>query len=102
MLRRIAYVETRDGSDPDTYSEGNNGGIWAVSETAFENTGSALLALEHKQIVQQFGIDYDTPAMIGVAAYDVIQFLWLSWWLATHSNTMCVMHAYNYFISRMH
>ena len=27
MLRRIAYVETRDGSDPDTYSEGNYDGI---------------------------------------------------------------------------
>ena len=25
MLRRTAYVETRDGSDPDTYSEGNYG-----------------------------------------------------------------------------
>ena len=61
MLRRIAYVETRDGSDPDTYSEGNYGGIWAVSETAFENTNdtsNALLALKHEQIVQQFGIDW--------------------------------------------
>jgi len=58
LLRRIAYVETRDGSDSDTYSEGNNGGIWT------KDTSSALPALEHKQIVQQFGIDYDTSAMI--------------------------------------
>jgi len=61
LLRRIAYVETRDGSDPGTYSEGNYGGIWAVSETAFENTkdtSNALLALKHEQIVQQFGIDW--------------------------------------------
>jgi len=61
ILRRIAYVETRDGSDPDTYNEGNYGGIWAVSEAAFENTkdtSNALLALKHEQIVQQFGIDW--------------------------------------------
>ena len=61
MLRRIAYVETRDGSDSDTYSEGNYGGIWAVNEDAFENTkdtSNALLALKHEQIAQQFGIDW--------------------------------------------
>ena len=61
MLRRIAYVETRDGSDSDTYCEGNSGGIWAVSETTFENTkdtSNTLLALKHEQIVQQFGIDW--------------------------------------------
>jgi len=61
MLRRIAYVETRDGSDPGTYSEGNNGDIWAVSEAGFNNTkdtSNALLALKHEQIVQQFEIDW--------------------------------------------
>ena len=61
MLRRIAYVETRDGSVPDTYSEGNNGGTWAVSENAFNDTGdasNALLALKHEQIVQQFRIHW--------------------------------------------
>ena len=61
MLRRIAYVETRDGSDPGTYSEGNYGGIWAVNEAAFNNTkdtSNALLALKHEQILQQFGIDW--------------------------------------------
>ena len=61
ILRRIAYAETRDGSDLDTYSEGNYGGIWAVSEVAFENskdTSMPLLALKHKQIIQQFGIDW--------------------------------------------
>ena len=61
MLRRIAYVETRDGADPDTYSEGNNGGIWAVSENAFigtKDTSNALLALKHEQIAQQFRIKW--------------------------------------------
>ena len=36
LLRRIAYVETRDGTDADTYSDANyHGGIWRVSEEVF-------------------------------------------------------------------
>lgn len=31
FLRRIAYVETFDGVDSDTYREGYHGGIWQVS-----------------------------------------------------------------------
>ena len=61
MLRRIAYTETRDGSDSDTYSEGSYGGIWAVSEAAFENskdTSQSLLAVKHKQIILHFAIDW--------------------------------------------
>ena len=38
MLRRIAFVETRDGSSSGTFREGYNGGIWAVSESAFLST----------------------------------------------------------------
>ena len=61
MLRRIAYVETRDGSDSNTYSEGNYGGIWRVNEAAFENTkdtSNPLLVLKRKQILREFGIDW--------------------------------------------
>lgn len=61
MLRRIAYVETRDGLDSNTYIEGNYGGIWAVSETAFESTkdsNNTLLALKHEQLLQQFGVEW--------------------------------------------
>ena len=32
LLRRLAFVETRDGTDPATYTaSGYNGGIWKVS-----------------------------------------------------------------------
>ena len=38
LLRRIAYVETRDGTLPDTFRDGYHGGIWAVNEVAFNRT----------------------------------------------------------------
>ena len=38
ILRRIAYVETRDGTLSGTFREGYNGGIWAVDEDAFRST----------------------------------------------------------------
>ena len=59
LLRRIAYVETRDGIS----SVDNEGGIWAVSEAAFEstkNTSNVLLALKHELILQQFSIAWQS------------------------------------------
>ena len=38
ILRRIAYVETRDGTLSGTFREGYNGGIWAANEDAFRST----------------------------------------------------------------
>ncbi|XP_046562101.1 von Willebrand factor A domain-containing protein 1-like [Haliotis rubra] len=39
FLRRLAYVETRDGSSPKTYSDPNNsGGIWQVSSSMLAQT----------------------------------------------------------------
>ena len=38
LLRRIAFVETRDGTNSETYRAGYHGGIWAVSETLFQDT----------------------------------------------------------------
>ena len=35
LLRRIAFVETRDGTSEDTFSNGYYGGIWAVDEDKF-------------------------------------------------------------------
>ena len=40
LLQRIAYVETRDGTDREAFNEGMNGGIWAVREDAFTSTQS--------------------------------------------------------------
>ena len=30
FLRRIAWVESKDGTDPNTYRNGYDGGIWQV------------------------------------------------------------------------
>lgn len=38
FLRRIAYVESKDGMDPATYRDGYCGGIWQVDKIAFEET----------------------------------------------------------------
>ena len=38
LLRRVAWVESRDGTDSQTYRQGFHGGIWQVDLTAFQNT----------------------------------------------------------------
>lgn len=35
FLRRLAYVESRDGTDAKTYRAGYNGGIWQVNDIVF-------------------------------------------------------------------
>ena len=68
MLRRIAYVETHDGADPDTYTNTSNGGIWQLSEakyTATKNTGSNTQLQQQVQgISSSFGINWLTTQWI--------------------------------------
>ena len=77
LLRRIAYVETRDGTDPRTYRTGYNGGIWQVDEDRLLATRSAPeLANERQQILLSFNIvwssviwaDLRRPLYSGLAA----------------------------------
>lgn len=60
ILRRIAYVETRDGTRPD--SESNGGGIWAVNATKFLQTqnieANARLPPKLQQIKDALNIDW--------------------------------------------
>ena len=62
LLRRIAYVETRDGTAEDTYCEGFDGGIWAVTRDAFLDTqdtdANPRLRGRFRAIRDQFGIDW--------------------------------------------
>ena len=64
LLRRIAFVETRDGTNSDTYREGYHGGIWAVSEALFQDTQDASsnpsLSSLFQQIDSFFGINWST------------------------------------------
>ena len=41
LLRRVAYAETNDGMDADTYTANNDGGIWQLSESKYLATKSA-------------------------------------------------------------
>lgn len=38
ILRRVAFVESLDGLEPDTFRDGYNGGIWQVDEDNFLKT----------------------------------------------------------------
>ena len=62
LLRRIAYAETRDGLDINTFRAGYNGGIWQVDETIFNQTqdtaaNPSLLQI-YPQLMASFGIDW--------------------------------------------
>ena len=62
MLRRIAYVETRYGNNPNTYSDANNdGGIWQLSESKYDatkDTSDATLNSLVQNIYNEFGINW--------------------------------------------
>ena len=62
LLRRIAFVETRDGTTEDTYREGFDGGVWAVSREAFLDTqdtkNNPRLPGKFEGIREKFQIDW--------------------------------------------
>ena len=67
LLRRIAFVETKDGSNPDAFNQGNSGGIWAVDEDTFLTTKLQVnknLNATHFQTYEEmrllFSIEWDT------------------------------------------
>ena len=61
LLRRIAYVESRDGNDQRTYRNGYNGGVWQVDEIRFQDTKSiAALENERNEILFFFDINWST------------------------------------------
>lgn len=61
-LRLIAFVETRDGTNHDTFRKGYDGGIWAVDRDDFMSTKSTQLyhGLSEKLelIAQKFNIHW--------------------------------------------
>ena len=62
LLRRIAYVETRDGTAENTYRRGYDGGIWAVDENVFRDTQRVdtypRLRAKFDQIRKEFNVDW--------------------------------------------
>ena len=64
LLRRIAYVETRDGTTENTYRQGYDGGIWAVDENVFDDTQrvdkNPRLRAKLSDIQKQFGVDWSS------------------------------------------
>ena len=66
LLRRIAYVETRDGLDRDLKSGSEDGrdrgGIWAVRRDSFTNTQTSSdseIVQKRDQIERTFGVNWE-------------------------------------------
>lgn len=80
FLRRIANVESRDGTHSNTYRNGYHGGIWQVDEIGFMDTQDVAshpgLRAKYEQILREFGInwpdvewmDLRKPLYSGIAA----------------------------------
>lgn len=80
LLRRIAWVESKDGTDPRTYRQGYHGGIWQVDLTGFrdtqDNASHPRLVSKFQEIQRHFGIDWPSvqwenlrkPLYSGIAA----------------------------------
>ena len=70
FLRRIAYVESKDGTDPNTYRDGYYGGIWQVDEIGFEDTQDTMshpgLVNKFAKIKAEFGIDWSSVQWKGL------------------------------------
>ena len=68
LLRRIAYVETRDGTSEYTFQDGHYGGIWAVDEDKFLTTqmtnSSSRLPIKLQQIQEFLGINWTGVSMM--------------------------------------
>ena len=64
LLRRVAWVETADGSDPRTYRSGYHGGVWQVEEELFQKTRDSnadpSLREVHQKLLRYFGVDWAT------------------------------------------
>ena len=63
LLRRIAFVETKDGSNLDAFNQGNSGGIWAVDEDTFlsmqiNSNSNTTLFQKYEEIRHLFDIDW--------------------------------------------
>jgi len=62
FLRRIAYVESKDGTDQNTYRSAYHGGIWQVDKIGFESTQDTTshpaLVGKHSQIQKHFDIEW--------------------------------------------
>ena len=52
FLRRVAFVESKDGTDSNTFRSGYYGGIWQVDEIAFMSTQDVA---SHPRLTERHG-----------------------------------------------
>lgn len=63
LLRRVAYVESRDGLDSDTFRPGYFGGIWQVDEVNFNRTQDTAT---HPYLAESGGIFENLLSELGL------------------------------------
>lgn len=80
LLRRVAYVESKDGTESFTYRSGYDGGIWQMDQTAFlgtmDVTSHPELRDKYNMIASRLGIEWTSvlwsdlrkPLFSGLAA----------------------------------
>ena len=60
-VRRIAWIESKDGLDNGTYRKDYHGGIWQVDKSLFlvtQNTSIPILIDKHKLVKKRFDTDW--------------------------------------------
>ncbi|KAK7480284.1 hypothetical protein BaRGS_00028452, partial [Batillaria attramentaria] len=63
LLRRLAYVESHDGTDPGTFRTGFHGGIWQVTRPMYDITkSSAYLEPARNNIQTHLGINWEATS----------------------------------------
>ena len=68
LLRRVAYVASKDGADAKTYRSGYHGGIWQVDNSRFLSSKSIYSnpaqTLRYRLIKNVFNIDWNAVQWI--------------------------------------
>ncbi|XP_070175722.1 uncharacterized protein [Littorina saxatilis] len=63
LLRRLAYVESRDGTDSHTFRSGFFGGIWQVTQTMYDQTkASSYLQQMRAEILSHLMIEWQSTS----------------------------------------
>ncbi|XP_071146626.1 matrilin-3-like [Mytilus edulis] len=67
-LRRLAYVESMDGLEANTYRPNYYGGIWQIDQDMFQQIATAIVLDDAKKMItQRIGIDWSKVQWIDLA-----------------------------------
>lgn len=94
FLRRLAYVESRDGTDPKTYRQGYDGGIWQVSTLSSPRLFPLLDILLLLKVSWSEGATFVVIAVVYAGADDAVLVLSIILSLSLFGRADSLMGAY--------